>query len=456
MNIPIVLSNGKTIEFTPGDDDDSVYECKSISGETLNMPEPSEEGNTTYSDVMARTNIQYISDRLRQLFRESASWSRNQLVKAMNVKKQVPIEQIFYTLSQFVGNQHNYVIDKYGRFGYIVNRDKYYLFQPMELTDTKLSVFERSVPIEYKRRHVSLAVSPEFGKGQVVQTTAAPDQRKTSAALQKLDDLFIAATDKNDMKKSKDWYIHAGHVFEHIEHVHFIPVEAQYNYFAHHFLDLMELEEKEALVKSLFPSTSDIDKNDLSVRVGRSYRTSEPNMRERVITYFAKRMLFNAKRSDILCLMVNKTSLVVLKRGVASGSEWKHGTIADLDYFVPEMDAQIRVKKQQLFPVIGFSGDFKGKEIVFKVKDLTQTRNNVGAKCESAGKMDIIKYVNQFLGHEQYTQENTDTSKSGGITQLGMCVILEMLMRDMTDQKKANRVYYLTPEQAVEIDITHI
>jgi hypothetical protein len=461
VDIPIVLSNGKTIKFTPGDEDDAVYECKSTSGETLVAS--SEPGKTTYSDSMARTNIQYISDRIRQLFRESPSWSRAQLVKAINVKKYVPIEQLFYTLSQFVGNQHNYVIDRYGRFGYIVNHDSYYLFQPMELTDTNISMFERVVPIEYKRKNVSLEVSPEFGRGnratviENVPVNEHVNENVPVTALQTLEDLFIAAIDKNDVKKSKDWYIHAGHVFDHLERVHFIPIEAQHNYFAHHFLDLMDSPEKQALVKSLFPASSAIDKTELSMRAGRSYRVAEPTMLDRAISYFAKRMLFNNTHNEVVCLGVNKTALTILKRGVAVGSEWKTGDRADLDYFTEEVKSRIRVTKDNLFDVVGFAGDFKGKEMVFKLKDIKQKRNNVGANCESAGKVDIIKYVNQLLGvKEQYTKENTDTARPGGITQLGMCVIIEFLMRDFTDQKKERLIYYVGPEQAVEMDIAHI
>ncbi len=467
VDIPILLSNGKTIKFTPGDEEDAVYECKSSSGETLSVPTITDEGKSTYSDSMARTNMQYIGDRIRQLFRESSSWSRTQLEKAVSAKKKVPIEQLFYTLSQFVGNKHNYVIDRYGRFGYIVNNDKYYVFQPMELTDQSISVYERSVPVEYKRKTVSLEVSPEFGKTQMAVSTAAVDagtmnnetRVEESKALQELEDLFIAATDKNEIKKSKDWYIHAGHVFEHLEQVHFMSLDTQYNYFTHHFFDLMEFSDKESLVKSLFPPSEGINKNDLSARAMKSYRTSTPGetitIKDRALTYFAKRMLFNEKRNDVVCVLSNKNDLVIMKRSVETGSPWKIGDRADLDYFAAEMNARIVVNKHSLFPIIGFSGDFKGKETVFKVKDLTQKRNNVGAKIESAGKVDIIKYTNQLLGHEQYTQENTDTAK-GGITQLGMCVILEFLMRDFTEQKKGGRVYYLGPEQAIELDITRI
>jgi hypothetical protein len=461
VDIPIVLSNGKTIKFTPGDEDDTVYECKSTSGETLVAS--SEPGKTTYSDSMARTNIQYISDRIRQLFRESPSWSRAQLVKAINVKKYVPIEQLFYTLSQFVGNQHNYVIDRYGRFGYIVNHDSYYLFQPMELTDTTISMFERVVPIEYKRKNVSLEVSPEFGIGnqatvivnenENVSVTEHVNENENVPALQTLEDLFIAAADKKNVTNSNDWYVHAGHVFDHLAHVHSIPIEAQYNYFAHHFLDLMDSHEKQSLVKSLFPARLAIDKNDLFVRAGRSYREPEPTMRDRAISYFAKRMLFKDTHNEVLCLGVNKTTLTILKRGVAAGSEWKTGDRTDLEYFTEEVKSRIHVPREKLFAVIGFSGDFKGKEMVFKLKNRAQKRNNKGANCESAGKVDLIKYANQLLGvEEQYTQENTKTT----ITKLGMCTIIEFLMRDFTDQKKDKRVYYLGPEQAVEMDIANI
>jgi hypothetical protein len=45
---------------------------------------------------------------------------------------------------------NEYVNDKYGRLGRIINVGDYYLFQPIEITDKRISIHERSTPVPYK------------------------------------------------------------------------------------------------------------------------------------------------------------------------------------------------------------------------------------------------------------------------------------------------------------------
>jgi hypothetical protein len=49
-----------------------------------------------------------------------------------------------------VSDPNEYVNDKYGRLGRIINVGDYYLFQPIEITDKRISIHERSTPVPYK------------------------------------------------------------------------------------------------------------------------------------------------------------------------------------------------------------------------------------------------------------------------------------------------------------------
>ena len=40
--------------------------------------------------------------------------------------------------------------------GYLINADEYYAFQPNDINDESISIFERSVPIDYKREKLQL------------------------------------------------------------------------------------------------------------------------------------------------------------------------------------------------------------------------------------------------------------------------------------------------------------
>jgi hypothetical protein len=61
-----------------------------------------------------------------------------------------------------VTDSNEYVNDKYGRLGRIINVGDYYLFQPIELTDKRISVYERSVPVPYKHTEIEYPLPQEI------------------------------------------------------------------------------------------------------------------------------------------------------------------------------------------------------------------------------------------------------------------------------------------------------
>jgi hypothetical protein len=99
--------------------------------------------------------------------------------------------------------------------------------------------------------------------------------------------------------------------------------------------------------------------------------------------------------------------------------------------------------------LVGFINMFKMKEMVFKIKDVRQARNNTGARCgDSTTKSDAIKLANTMIGSNVYDNK-TD------ILLFGLCVIIEVLARYFTEIKKDDKVYFLTPEETAINDIVH-
>jgi hypothetical protein len=89
----------------------------------------------------------------------------------------------------------------------------------------------------------------------------------------------------------------------------------------------------------------------------------------------------------------------------------------------------------------------KGK-LFFRVKDMTQSHNNTGTRIESQIRSDVIKRLN-FIIKDQYTDE---TSK--GIHQMGFCVMLEMLLRQMHVDKMEGKSWFFDPETTAFLDIS--
>jgi len=48
----------------------------------------------------------------------------------------------------------NLLVTDFNRLGHLVNIENYYLFQPVELNDKNISVFDRRNPIDYKRQEI--------------------------------------------------------------------------------------------------------------------------------------------------------------------------------------------------------------------------------------------------------------------------------------------------------------
>ena len=116
------------------------------------------------------------------------------------------------------------------------------------------------------------------------------------------------------------------------------------------------------------------------------------------------------------------------------------------------------VPVKRLAENVGFMGLFKNTEMVFYVKNL-KSKRNIGARVDSAGKVKIIQLINDVEGRAVYSSENTKS-----IAQVGLCIILEMIMRYKTEQGQVpvpaqaldSKVYYLLPEQAMLIKVREI
>jgi hypothetical protein len=108
-------------------------------------------------------------------------------------------------------------------------------------------------------------------------------------------------------------------------------------------------------------------------------------------------------------------------------SKWKLAEFSEVERFKSQF-MKFLVDKNRIFSDIGFMHPFKGREVVFKIKNTQQKRNNMGAKCEDASKTDIVNKLKNVMGTNIY-----DDSK---IDKYGLGVILEFVMRFKTEQNE--------------------
>ena len=79
---------------------------------------------------------------------------------------------------------------------------------------------------------------------------------------------------------------------------------------------------------------------------------------------------------------------------------------------------------------------------MFKVKDMSSARNK-GARCDESVKSKKIQILNEIVGEEKYTKENTK-----GAVQSELCSLQELLLRYYTKVKKDEKIWFLDVELA--------
>ena len=89
--------------------------------------------------------------RIRDLMKSRFFYRKFDLVKEINAVKTYPMVQINAALNQLVEDKNEYIADMYDRTGRMVNIGDLYMFQPLELNNKHVSIYDRSTPLDFKR-----------------------------------------------------------------------------------------------------------------------------------------------------------------------------------------------------------------------------------------------------------------------------------------------------------------
>jgi len=495
--VQIKTSSERTnLPFTIGDQpftdicdymDNCEYKCSRYNQALVNKP-----NKTSYNIDLIKINNERIVQRIKDLFREHSFYERQVLINSINVLKTYPIEDIYYALSFLIKNKNEYLIDKNGRLGNLINKDKYYVFQPLEMNDVNASLFERTVPVEYKREHLNFEVPKEIketlpvtqkkgkpGKPEKLDnppyTDVVFDENQNPIGSPNGNEQDLDAVSEETLNESvlqilsqiktnldyvfsskyiaihsgeKSWYKHANHVLEDMETMYGITRVQMEKYILDHAFDLLMFSDKIRLIQYIYTTPMNaIDDKEYVKILGYAKR------------YFDKNNIIVEK--DVVGFVLFKDNgwkLFVISSpdeddGDVIEESREHGPLREADpeeynIFKRQLE-EFKIDYSKLNVLIGFVNMFRNREMVFKVKDLRQTRNNIGARCgDSTTRADAIKLLNTLLEKNEYTNK-TD------IRMISFCVIIETLMRYYTDIGKNGKLYYVSPEKTVFNDIVH-
>ncbi len=117
----------------------------------------------TYDEHYIKMNTIPLQKKIIELFKNGYFYNYENLYDILLRGKTYSKLQIYYALNNLIENKIE-LRDKYERPGYLVNVGSYYLFQPKELNNLNLNVYDRIHPIDYKRHRLNIPLNDKFIK----------------------------------------------------------------------------------------------------------------------------------------------------------------------------------------------------------------------------------------------------------------------------------------------------
>lgn len=473
-----ILSNKTEIDYRVGDKpfsstcdymENCDYKCSPIEN----------IGNTpilmdTYSEPFIMMNTEQIIRRVRDLFKEKFFYSKDKLISSINIVREYPLVQINAALEQLVTDKNEFITDMFGRLGRLHNIDNLYLFQPIEISNTNISLYDRKVPIEYKRDYViykpsSIIEEPEQRIEEIIQedieepeklilpSQLQPQIDKQELLIQKEKPIEeekkitklklvkkIQTTQKGteiimDMEKNYDIALS--------EHIIYRGEEDWYKFCSVVIKKMenngvsLELLEK-FLISHLFEN---LLYNDIVLVLNKLYSGSSLTLFEdKLKDYINSQLLETDNSTALLVTKDGKQSMLVLR-----DNKWYPAEAEDYQDFKDEIKLIVPNIKS-LNKLVGFIGSFKNEYMIFKVKFMDKKRHK-GARCDQAGKGESIRIMNEIFGEEKFTKDNTIN-----MPQKELCILQEFTLRLYDEQQRDNKRWFLSPVEASIIDIEKI
>jgi len=394
-------------------------------------------------------NSEKIIKKIKLLMKDRFFYIKKDLIMLINNPKSYPLVQIYSALTQLIEDKTEYIVDKYGRNGYLVNIDEYYMFQPLELNNEHISIFDRSVPIDYKHTMIELDIKKDITKPVLNKEPEEEKEKKEEEELSKKGKDSISKEDGNDFavytkdnvvykevelcfntaihfaetneqipRGDENWYKYCGLTMKKMLGEKIITDEELLLLLVDHIIDLLLFDEKVEMMNYIY-SLKMITPNSLPYFIKQ---------------HFEKKHVVTKRFTGIILFKQEKIKIMKLQN-----SKWvSANTQEEKDVLI---EFQKTYKKRTNNRIIGFIGlDNKKQYLVYKIKE-TDLKRNTGSRCDESNKTKKLTLLNEIVGYEKYTKENTK-----GMVQFELCSLLELLMRHKN--KIAENLWFMDFELA--------
>jgi len=413
----------------------------------------------TYNETFMLINSDKIIQKIKSLFGDPTDgrffYKKKTLMYLINKKRKYPTDQIYAALTQMINDNSEYITDKYGRTGHLINIGEYYLFQPSELNYPNISVFDRSRPLEYKHDRIKFEIKTGITNKEImVGNIVLGNMYKNYTT---------AMTTNNVERGTDDWYQHCGIVIRKMATETIInkktPLERLKllldTFVVQHIVDSLTFQERIDLMNYLLENNN--LENETSDKYLRSFITNiKTYLHSKVITAnrLTSMVVFDGPSKRYKDVTNDKDSdngnlnIFILKEAeqkwVPAESEDKR----DLERAIIQHYELTKDIKDNMNIFVGFIGfETNQKDMVFKIKDTTNKRST-GFRCIQAGKgKKIIDILNEIESFKQ--QEERFAVKESKESVYELCIRIELTLRSYEYEKLENQLWFIDTETAI-------
>ena len=198
------ISSGPILDYPLGDKPytstcDYMEKCQY----TCNPDKPVTDADVvlnTLNENHISVNNDIIIRRIKDLMKEKFFYRKDQLITNINLIKKYPLIQINSALIQLIEDKNEFISDKYGRLGNLINIGDLYLFQPLELNNKQVSLYDRSTPIDKKNTLINISGT------KLNDSDPITNKEKGKNKLKELNKLFNRVKQDKKLGQYDKWY----------------------------------------------------------------------------------------------------------------------------------------------------------------------------------------------------------------------------------------------------------
>ena len=435
----IQLSNGNRIEYRLGDKpysqlcdymESCAYQC---------VPDAKITARDIVMDTYDISTNEMLIQKIKELFLEHYFYKKDELVRILTYHRDHPLEQINASLDILVNDKTEIMEDPYSRSGRLVNIGEYYFFQPIELDNEHVSMFDRNRPISFKREKIVEELPQDI---QLTEGLTEADTRKPNTnLLEPYEARYIVAFTKlpeSEMKKSdKDWYRNASKAIEKLEAGGMRRDNLQL-YVMQHIWDTMPSEEKLATLNFFF--------------VGPGRREEDNEFNRNFLEGVIEPRFLRGPSGLLGIYLTEKKSIRLF---VLGDKGWQVSTKTERDILEKIFAKNIKKIITNLSNIYGFIIPFKeSDELIFKTK-LRDVKRQTGTRCDQSSKKETIKTLNEILksskGGDRCPTQVFNDENTKEIGNVELCCYSEMVLRCYNYSKVKGKIWFVEPEYAQHV-----